>query len=132
MRTIHSSMGGAIDDERPSYRRNVDTCGTERVDEAFRAAMQEPINAGAEHAATVISKRPGNSKPEGRFLLLTAAPLKEKAPAGETRGLTDRSRCIGGCRGMPSVRIHVDGGFAVGASSFNRQESPRSFSCATA
>ena len=56
----------------------------ERVDEAFRAAMQRAINAGAEHAATVISKRPGNSKPEGRFLLLTAAPLKEKAPAGET------------------------------------------------
>ena len=27
---------------------------------------------------------------------------------------------------MPSVRIHVDGGFAVGASSFNRKGSPRS------
>src|ERR1700756_2454455 len=32
---------------------------------------------------------------------------------------------------MPSVRIHVDGGFAVGASSFNRQGSPRSLSCRT-
>ena len=33
---------------------------------------------------------------------------------------------------MPSARIHVDGGFAVGASSFSLQGSPRSFSCATA
>ena len=36
-----------------------------------------------------------------------------------------------GCRGMPSARTHVVGGFAfVGASSFSRQGSPRSVSCA--
>jgi hypothetical protein len=36
-----------------------------------------------------------------------------------------------GCRGMPSVRIHIDGSFAVGASSFSRHGSPRSVSCRT-
>jgi hypothetical protein len=48
------------------------------------------------------------------------------------RGLTDGRRGCRGVLGMPSVRIHVDGGFAVGASSFNRQGSPHSLSCATA
>jgi hypothetical protein len=56
---------------------------------------------------------------------------KEKAPAGET-GASGGRRGIGGVGGTPSDRVHVDGGFAVGASSFNRQGSPRCLSCATA
>jgi hypothetical protein len=61
----------------------------------------------------------------------TSWQSKEKAPAWGSRGLTDGRRGHG-CRGVPSVRIHVDGRLAVGASSFNRQGSPCSFSCAPA
>ena len=35
----------------------------EKMDEAFRAAMQRAINAGDEHAATVVSKKPGTRNP---------------------------------------------------------------------
>jgi hypothetical protein len=35
----------------------------EKMDEAFRAAMQRAINAGEEHAATVVSKKPGTRNP---------------------------------------------------------------------
>ena len=35
----------------------------EKMDEAFRAAMQRAINAGEEHAATVVSKKPGSRNP---------------------------------------------------------------------
>jgi hypothetical protein len=36
----------------------------EKMDDAFRAAMQRAINAGEEHAATVVSKKPGTRKPK--------------------------------------------------------------------
>ena len=45
----------------------------EKMDEAFRAAMQRAINAGDEHAATVVSKKPGYSKPEDCIVLIVAA-----------------------------------------------------------
>ena len=36
----------------------------EKMDEAFRAAMQRAINAGEEHAATLVSKKPGTRNPK--------------------------------------------------------------------
>jgi hypothetical protein len=54
----------------------------------------------------------------------------KRKPRPGRPGLTDRRRGVG-VRGIPPVRIYVDGGFAVGASSFSRQGSPRSLSCAT-
>ena len=35
----------------------------EKMDEAFRVAMQRAIKAGEEHAATVVSKKPGTRNP---------------------------------------------------------------------
>jgi hypothetical protein len=37
----------------------------EKMDDAFRGAMQRAINAGAENTPTVVSKKPGHSKSEG-------------------------------------------------------------------
>ena len=36
----------------------------EKMDEAFRAAMQRAINAGEENALTVVSKKPGTRSPK--------------------------------------------------------------------
>jgi hypothetical protein len=36
----------------------------QKMDEAFRTAMQRAINAGKEQAATVVSKKPGTRKPK--------------------------------------------------------------------
>jgi 20S proteasome alpha/beta subunit len=36
----------------------------EKMDEAFRAAMQRAIDAGKENAATVVSKKPGTRNPK--------------------------------------------------------------------
>jgi hypothetical protein len=55
---------------------------------------------------------------------------KEKPRPGGP-GLKDGRRGVG-VRGTSSILSrHVDGGFAVGCSSFSRHGSPRSFSCAT-
>jgi hypothetical protein len=35
----------------------------ERMDEAFRAAMQRAIDAGVENTPTVVSKKPGTKNP---------------------------------------------------------------------
>jgi hypothetical protein len=36
----------------------------ERMDEAFRGAMQRAVEAGQEHAPTVVSKKPGTKYPK--------------------------------------------------------------------
>jgi hypothetical protein len=36
----------------------------EKMDDAFRAAMQRAINAGEENALTVVSKEPGTRNPK--------------------------------------------------------------------
>jgi hypothetical protein len=36
----------------------------EKMDDAFRAAMQRAINAGDEHTLTVVSKKPGTRNPK--------------------------------------------------------------------
>jgi hypothetical protein len=36
----------------------------EKMDDAFRAAMQRAINAGAENTPTVVSKTPGTRNPK--------------------------------------------------------------------
>jgi hypothetical protein len=36
----------------------------EKMDEAFRAAMQRALNAGEENVATVVSKKPGTRNPK--------------------------------------------------------------------
>ena len=36
----------------------------EKMDEAFRAAMQRAINAGEENTPTVVSKKPGTRNPK--------------------------------------------------------------------
>jgi hypothetical protein len=36
----------------------------EKMDGAFRAAMQRAINAGEENVATVVSKKPGTRNPK--------------------------------------------------------------------
>jgi hypothetical protein len=74
------------------------------------------------HGKTIV----GHSK-----LHTSAEERRQKiSPGRGDRGLRTGGEV--GCRGMPSRPIHVDGGFAVGASSFNRQGLPRSLSCATA
>jgi hypothetical protein len=39
----------------------------ERMDEAFRAAMQKAIDAGEENTPTAISKKPGTKNPKVMF-----------------------------------------------------------------
>ena len=51
-------------------------------------------------------------------LALFEQAAQEKAPAWGRPGLTDRRRGASGDAGKPSIRNHVDGGFAVGCSSF--------------
>ena len=36
----------------------------EKMDEAFRAAMQRAINTGAENTPTAVSKKPGTRNPK--------------------------------------------------------------------
>ena len=36
----------------------------EKMDDAFRTAMQRAINAGEENALTVVSKKPGTRNPK--------------------------------------------------------------------
>jgi hypothetical protein len=36
----------------------------EKMDDAFRAALQKAINAGDENALTVVSKKPGTRNPK--------------------------------------------------------------------
>jgi hypothetical protein len=36
----------------------------EKMDEAFRAAMQRAIDAGAEYTPTAVSKKPGTRNPK--------------------------------------------------------------------
>ena len=58
----------------------------------------------------------------------------EKPRPGETGALRTEGGGVGGAFHPTKIfePLHVDGGSAVGASSFSRQGSPRSFSCATA
>jgi hypothetical protein len=43
----------------------------EKMDEAFRAAMQRAIDAGEENTPTAVSKKPGTRKPKIVFAFRT-------------------------------------------------------------
>ena len=79
-------------------------------------------------AGGLIVMSPIVGKPRGRS---DAEVAQMKSPGRGRRGLKDGRRGVGGCgECLPSS--HVDGGLAVGASSFNRQGSPHSLSRKTA
>ena len=64
MRAMHYSMGELSIMDQLAIEEMSIRAVQEKMDEAFRAAMQRAISVGEERASTVVSKKPGTRNPK--------------------------------------------------------------------
>ena len=90
----------------------------EKMDDAFRAAMQRAINGGRRARRDRCLERAMHSKPEGHFSLVAAAPAQQLWKLGDISRKSDdhvvqfafrRTRFVGRQRGVVAIERRTIG-----------------------